>query len=147
MEETTQVRAFAYRYMIDHEHPPTLEQTAVQLGLTSKLAQEAYRALHEQHMLYWDDVTGTIRMLNPFSGIKTSYIVHTLGHQYYANCAWDLFGIVTVLKSPQALLESICPDCGSTMQVKLEMGRIVKGMGIVHFLLPFREWYEDLIYT
>lgn len=133
--------------MIAHEHPPTVAQTAVNFDIGEDKAREAYRWLHNKHALFLDEVTGSIRMLNPFSGVETSHIVKTQGHTYYANCAWDLFGIAVVLKTPYASLETRCPESREPITVELEAGRITKGDGIVHFLVPFKDWYEDLVYT
>ena len=71
----------------------------------------AWQRLHVDHALVLDSDTGEIRMANPFSGVPTPFLVHTDVQTWYANCAWDAFGICAAL-DVDGHIETVCPDCG-----------------------------------
>ena len=53
-------------------------------------------------------------MANPFSAVPTAYRVRAGGRSWYANCAWDAFGICAALDS-NGVIDTRCPDCGESM--------------------------------
>ena len=54
-------------------------------------------------------------MANPFSAIPTAYRVHAAGRSWFANCAWDAFGICAALHT-DGRIETNCPECGETIE-------------------------------
>jgi hypothetical protein len=57
-------------------------------------------------------------MANPFSAVPTAYRVHAGGRWWYANCAWDAFGICATLHT-DGDIETSCPDCGEVLAVAI----------------------------
>jgi hypothetical protein len=140
------VRVFVYGYIVEHERPPTVAETAAGLLLDPSQVQTAYERLHEQHALFLEQDTPTIRMAHPFSGVPTPFRVRTNGHTYWANCAWDALGIPAMLRTC-ATVEATCTDSREAILLRVE-GDCVLGHGeLIHFALPFRRWYEDLAFT
>jgi hypothetical protein len=84
-------------------------------------------------------------MANPFSAIATNYQVYANGQSYWANCAWDALGIPAALQS-DARIEA---GTGAGKQIALSVadGRVEGPSAVVHFPLPFRRWYDDLVLT
>ena len=56
------------------------------------------------------------RMANPFSAVPTAYRVQAGGRWWYANCAWDAFGICAVCTDRTARTRPSCPDCGEGLR-------------------------------
>ena len=140
------VRLFVYRHIVDHERPPTFAETADGLHLDPYEARAAFERLHERHALFLEPGTASVRMAHPFSGVRTPFHVHAGGHTYWANCAWDALGIPAVLAG-DAMIEAICSDDREAVQLSVR-NQCVHGQEVlVHFALPFRRWYEDLILT
>ena len=143
---TWSVRSFIYTWLVAHERPPSVVETAAALSIDLGQAQDAYRRLHERHAILLEPGSLTIRMANPFSGIPTGFRVRVNGHAYWANCAWDALGIPAALAA-DAEIQARCSD--SQIPVTLAVaGGSVYGQGeIVHFALPFSRWYDDLTRT
>ena len=90
--------------------------------------------------------THEILMANPFSGVATPFKVHANGRTYFANCAWDSLGIPAALHT-DAEIESACVQSGEPIRLRVMNQQAQGSEALVHFLVPFRDWYNDLTYT
>jgi hypothetical protein len=172
-----QVRHFVYNYFADTTQPPSIEDAAKHFNITNEEAREYYKELHNRHAFLLDLKTMTIRMANPFSGIPTDFKVHAKGKTYYANCAWDMFGIPVALHN-DAVVEAVCTESNDVVHIEIRNGQITASqndyvtlsdsegslpktsetlrsqqplpqsdMLLIHFPLPFARWYDDLTFT
>ena len=140
------IRAFIYRHFAETTRPPLVEETASRFALTREEAASAYEELHRRHALYLKPDTHEILMANPFSGVETPFKVHANGKTYFANCGWDSLGIPAALHT-DAEVEAACAQSGEAIHVRLRDQQIQGSDALVHFLIPFREWYDDLLFT
>ncbi len=148
MDETQlwEIRAVIYRYVAETTCPPSVEKTASLVGLTHEQAIAVFEALHRRHALFLEPGTHTILMANPFSGVETPFRVHANGKTYFANCAWDSLGIPAALRA-DAEVEAACAQSGEPISIRVANQQIRGSKGLAHFLIPFREWYNDLVFT
>ena len=140
------IRAFVYHHFADTTRPPLAEEVASRFGLTPEDAVSAYEELHQRRALYLKPGTHEILMANPFSGVETPFKVRANGKTYYANCAWDTFGIPAALHT-DAQLEAVCAQSGEPIQLSVTDQQVQHADALIHFLIPFREWYNDLSFT
>lgn len=139
-------RSFVYRFLLEQEIPPSIEETATGLGIDVEEAATVYERLHEHHLLFLEPDRRTIRMAHPFSGVPTTFRVHANGRSYWANCAWDAFGIPAALHA-DARIDAVCSDTEEQVALGVSGDRGVGRGEIVHFFLPFRRWYDDIVWT
>jgi hypothetical protein len=144
-ERDWSVRLFVYQFLVENERPPTPDETASALSISVERAREAYPSLHRRHALFLEPGTLDVRMAHPFSARPTPFRVHVGAHTYYANCAWDMLGIPAALHA-DARIDAVYSDTGEAASVSVVNGA-VHGAGAVYFSLPFRKWYDDLIFT
>jgi hypothetical protein len=85
-------------------------------------------------------------MANPFSGVETPFTVRAKGKTYFANCAWDSLGIPAALHL-DAEIEAFCAQSGELLHLRVSGGEVRGSEALVHFLIPFRDWYNDLTST
>ena len=107
---------------------------------------EGWRRLHEAHALVLNPATDEIRMANPFSAVPTAYRVQADGRWWYANCAWDAFGILSALRV-EGRVDSSCPDCGEPYTVHVADGHADAGGLLFHCLVPAAHWWDDIVFT
>jgi len=107
---------------------------------------EGWRRLHEAHAVVLNPATDEIRMANPFSAVPTAYRVQAGGRWWYANCAWDAFGILAAL-NVDGRVESSCPDCGEPYAVVVEDHRVDRPELLFHCLVPAAQWWDDIVFT
>jgi len=105
---------------------------------------DALRRLAEQRILVLD-AGGNILMAAPFSGVPTPFVVRAGDRSYFANCIWDALGISPMLKIDSTIATS-CPDCDQPLELTIS-GSALTGEGIVHFSVPAREWWNDIVFT
>jgi hypothetical protein len=106
----------------------------------------AWRRLHDAHALVLDPETDEIRMANPFSAVPTAYRVRARERGWYANCAWDAFGILAAL-GVDGRVESACPDCGEPYVVEVEGRAVDRPELLFHCLVPAARWWDDIVFT
>jgi len=107
---------------------------------------EGWRALHDAHALVLEPDTDAIRMANPFSAVPTPYRVYAQERWWYANCAWDAFGIPAAL-GVDGRFESVCPDCGEPYAVEVRDKSTDRPDLVFHVLVPAASWWADIVFT
>ena len=106
--------------------------------LPEELDGGALRELAAAHAIVLDP-DGTIAMAHPFSGVPTAFRVESGGVSYFANCAWDAFGIAALLGRDT--------ECHAGIDLSVRGGRPVSTEGVIHFAVPAREFWGDIRYT
>jgi hypothetical protein len=106
----------------------------------------AWRRLHDAHALVLEAATHELRMANPFSAVPTAYRVEAAGRWWFANCAWDAFGICAALHT-DGRIEATCPDCGEPIAVDVRDQRPADESLLFHCLVPARDWWADIVFT
>lgn len=125
---------------------PTAFEVAGEVGSSVDDVRAGWRRLHDAHALVLNIAAAEIRMLNPFSAIPSAYRVNADGRWWYANCAWDAFGIFGALHA-DGRLETSCPDCGEAVAVEVRDGRPDDTSLLFHCLVPARQWWNDIVFT
>jgi hypothetical protein len=115
-----------------------------ELGDESVVAA-GWRRLHDAHALVLDGTGTRIRMANPFSAVPTPHRVRARERWWYANCAWDAFGILAALRC-DGRIESSCPDCAERIVIDV-VGEEPQQEAAVHCLVPARRWWDDIVFT
>jgi len=141
-----EIRAFIYHQFAETTRPPRVNEVASHFSLTHEESVMAYEELHQRHALYLRPGTSEILMANPFSGVETPFKVWAKGKTYFANCAWDALGIPAALHT-DAEIEAACAQTGEPIQISVLDQQVRHSQALVHFLIPFREWYHDLAFT
>jgi hypothetical protein len=90
------IRNLTYQQFVERGRAPTSNEIAESAGTPVGELRAIWQRLHEGHAIVLDASTGELRMANPFSAVPTAFRVHA-GRWWYANCAWDAFGICAAL--------------------------------------------------
>lgn len=145
-ERLWEIRAYIYRTFADMTRAPSVEETAAKFRLKVEQAVAAYLELHRRHAFFLNPGTHEILMANPFSNVETPFHVYANGKKYFANCAWDSLGIPAALRS-DADVGAVCSQSGEKIVFRLRNGAVSGSDALVYFLVPFRQWYADLVFT
>jgi len=126
---------------------PAARELSLRLGLDEAAVVAAYRRLGEGHVYVLEPSDPTrLRMANPFSAVSTDFVVTVRGRVYFGNCAWDALGIVALLGG-DGTVATRCPDCAEELRLDVAGGKLVGAEGIVHFSVPARQWWDDIVFT
>ena len=136
-----ELRRQTYAFFVDHGRAPVAKEVgdvdAVRAG---------WRRLHAEHAVVLNPATDELRMLNPFSVVPTAYRVRVGDRWWYANCAWDAFGICAALHE-DGRIETSCPDCGESLAVEVRNGQPDDESLSFHCLVPAAHWWDDIVFT
>jgi hypothetical protein len=140
------LRVFVYNELLDRGMPPRITEIAVHFRVAPNEARRALAELRIGKTILVHPQSGEVWMAGPFSATETPYRV-TLGHrQWWANCAWDMFGIATIARA-MVRVDTHCTDCGDPMNLVCDPDVPPNDRGVVHFLVPARRWYENIGFT
>lgn len=141
------VRTFIYEHFATTTHAPDLTTITQHFGLSDAETTAILNALHDIHALFLDPGTTQIRIANPFSGVPTPFEVEANGQRYWANCAWDSFGVIAALQATDGVIHATCAQSDTPLQLQIHQGEVVATTAIVHILVPFRAWYQNMVFT
>jgi hypothetical protein len=140
------IRNLTYRLFVDRGQAPTTADVAAAAGAQPAEIRAAWARLHDAHAIVLDAQTGELRMANPFSAVTTPFRVHTAQRWWYANCAWDAFGICAALHT-DGRIETTCADCGEHITCEVRGERPDDETLLFHCLVPAAGWWDDIVFT
>ncbi|MEO6713920.1 MAG: organomercurial lyase [Mycobacteriales bacterium] len=140
------VRNVTYRRFVELGRAPTIEETAGAAGLSGDEVTRAWVRLHEAHALVLASNATEIRMANPFSAVTTAHRVFAADRWWFANCAWDAFGICAAL-DVDGRIETSCPDCSEPIALDVRDKRSDDESLVFLCPLPAARWWDDIGFT
>ena len=140
------LRNATYALFVREGRAPTADDLARETERPEDEVRAAWRRLHDEHAIVLDEATGEIRMANPFSAVSTPHRVEAAGRTWYANCAWDAFGVLAALGA-DGRIETTCPDCDAPLVVEVRDGRPDDESLVFHSLVDAAHWWDDIVFT
>jgi hypothetical protein len=140
------LRAAVYRHFAERAQAPSVGEIAHAMRVAPDDVTAAYQRLYAKRMLVLMPDGESIRMAPPFSGIPTQHVVHANGKEYFANCAWDSFGIPAALHAEADVL-SRCEQSHEPLRLRVGLESPVPSSWIFHVAVPAAHWWRDIVYT
>ena len=142
--EDTSVRHLIYRHFAETGAAPSPNRIAEWAGTAARAAATLQR-LHAAHALVLD-AAGDILMALPFSAVATEHRVVAGEQSWWANCAWDSLAIPAALDT-DAVIEANWLDTRQPVDLAIVGGELSHRDGFVHFAIPARRWWDDIVET
>jgi alkylmercury lyase-like protein len=147
VDDETKVKMHVYETLAKTAAAPTVESTAMALDLDAGTVAGAFASLNRKRLLVPEPGDPSrIRMAPPFSGVPTPHVVTTAERSYFANCAWDTFGIAAALQQ-DADIRSTCMDCGEALSLRIQDQQPRPDGVLFHIAVPAARWWADIIHT
>jgi hypothetical protein len=140
------VRATIYKYFISNGTAPSVHRLSEMLGYNPADLDFAIRELARSNTLAVAPGKNSIWMAHPFSGTPTAYRVESGGVSYWANCAWDVFGIAAVL-GRDTIAHARCAWTHEVLDLSVAAGAPAGDRGVIHLLVPPRNFWENIAFT
>ena len=140
------LRNATYALFVRKGRAPTTEDVARETKRPEEEVRAAWQRLHDEHAIVLEADASSIRMANPFSAVSTPHRVEAAGRSWYANCAWDAFGICAALHV-DGRIDTTCPDCGEPVAVEVRDGRPDDEDLVFHSLVDAPHWWDDIVFT
>jgi hypothetical protein len=140
------LRNLTYRLFVELGRAPSIDETAAATGASPHEVWTGWQRLHDGHALVLQLHTRELRMANPFSAVPTAYRVLADDRWWYANCAWDAFGVCAALHV-DGRIEASCADCGQPITVHVRDEQPDDGSLLFHCVVPAVRWWDDIAFT
>lgn len=142
------VKMAVYRHFAEEARRPSPEEVSERAGVPVAQVLEAYARLRAQRILVLEADGQSIRMAPPFSGVPTQHVAVAGGKRYFANCAWDVFGIPAALGfGASAEVESRCEASLDPLRLALSRDGPDASDWLFHCAVPAAHWWDDIVLT
>ncbi|MGH8100732.1 MAG: organomercurial lyase [Chthoniobacterales bacterium] len=146
MSFDTQTKLAIYRHFAETGQSPSLEIIAERVGSDVSRVREVYARLRAQRVLVLEADGESIRMAPPFSGVPTQHVVVVDNRNYFANCAWDSFGIPAALHR-LGWVHSRCEQSGEPLSLEIGLEGPPPCNWLFHCLVPAAKWWDNIVFT
>jgi Alkylmercury lyase len=140
------LRTAVYRHFASTGQSPTLDAMHEAIGAMPEQLTDGYRRLYAKRMLVPTADFASIRMAPPFSGVPTQHRVTVDGRDYFANCAWDAFGVVSALGGTGDVM-SRCEQTHEPLVLHLTPEGPPPSAWLFHCVVPASGWWNDIVFT
>jgi len=140
------VRGFVYDFAMQRGYPPKLAVTAVKFSVSVDEARDSFQRLADARILVLQRDSGEILMANPFSAVPTAFVVELDTYTCFANCIWDALGI-SAMVNKDSIIKTSCADCGKAIELRIVKNTVLGDPGLIHFAIPAKHWWEDIVFT
>jgi len=146
MDLDLDVKLAIYQHFAQTTRRPAPDEIADRLEVETPAVLDAYRRLRAQRVLVLAEDGAAIRMAPPFSGVPTQHVAEVEGRRYFANCAWDVFGIIAALQKP-GTVHSRCEQTGEPLHLAVEQEGPEPSDWLFHCAVPAAHWWDDIVFT
>jgi hypothetical protein len=143
----TDLRAEIYQHFARTTQAPAVEALAKQMSVAATKIEQSLTRLAALHAIALKPDSLDIWMAHPFSSVVTDYPVETSRGRYWANCAWDAFGIPVVLGLRETKTPTRCAGSGEPVELGLRDGRPRLTEGLIHFVVCPHDFWNDIGFT
>jgi hypothetical protein len=145
LDTTRRIRAEVYNRLASTGRAPSVAELAESTGAGRDSVEDDLCLLHDGHDLVLG-TNGEVRMALPFSAVPTRFTVTADGVDHWANCAWDALAIPITLKQNATISAEVDGDT-ATIEMDVTDGTLAAPDGLVHFAVPARRWWDDIVDT
>jgi hypothetical protein len=142
----TRVRLELYREFVRTARAPTSDSLAKLMNAETGDVRAALERLATSKAIVLQPESRELLMANPLCAVPTPYQVQIEDQSYFGSCVWDALGIIAMLRR-DGVVNTSCACCGEAMNLVLRGGHPVAPDGIIHFALPARRWWDNIVFT
>lgn len=134
------------RFFVDRGYAPLASELASALAVNKEDVVVALQRLAENHGVVLHPNSSRIWAAHPFSAAPTNFLVQDADRRWWGNCAWCSLGIAALLGRDVTITTTLGAD-GRQVDVHIQNGRVLEQNYVVHFPVPMRHAWDNVIYT
>lgn len=146
MIDEVAVRGAIYGRVLTTGAIPSAHHIALDVGASVDDVRVALRRLAEARVVVLQNDGEEILMAPPYSAVPTPFLVMAGAVETFANCIWDALGVLAILRR-DGEVRTACGCCGAAMPLHVRSSRLQERDGVVHFAVPARKWWENIVFT
>ncbi|MFL9898015.1 alkylmercury lyase family protein [Paraburkholderia fungorum] len=133
-------------FFLEHQRPPTIGEIASRFECNEADARKGLRALAQNHGVVLHSYSDDIWVAHPFSAAPTTCVVKSGNRKWWGNCAWCSLGLAH-LAGGSATIETRLGAINDHAAIRIENGRLLDKDFVVHFPIPMKQAWDNVIYT
>ncbi len=142
----TEVRLRLFEEFVRTGRAPSLSGLAESLQTTVETIRASLERLAAGKAIVLQPESREILMANPLCAVPTPFQVRAGDQSYFGSCVWDALGVIAML-GRDGTLETSCQCCGEALTIDIRESRPIGENGIIHFAIPARLWWENIVFT
>lgn len=134
------------KFIIDNGFAPEVDELA---GIFETSEEDIITALHnlqDGHGVLLHPNSTKIWVIHPFSLAPTNFLVRDETKEWWGNCAWCSFGLAALLNRDVTITTTLGAN-SNQIDVHIRDGQVVENDLWVHFPVPMRNAWDNVIYT
>jgi hypothetical protein len=131
---------------LTNQRPPTISEIASRFQCNELTARKGLQALADYHGVVLHPHSDEVWVAHPFSAAPTTCVVSSGERKWWGNCAWCSLGVMH-LAGPNATLKTRLGAIGDEVSITVENGELVDKDYVIHFPIPMRNAWDNVIYT
>lgn len=133
-------------FFLAHQRAPSVVELASRFDRSERDVRAALRALAADHGVVLHPRSDEIWIAHPFSTVPTSFVVRAGSCAWWGNCAWCSLGLA-FLAGDSAVIETRVGALDEPVTIRTERGNILDKDFVVHFPVPMRHAWDNVLYT
>ncbi len=134
------------KHVIDKGHAPENHYLAERLNATEQEIEKGLKALQDYHGIVLHPNEPKVWAIHPFSMAPTNFLVESRRGKWWGNCAWCSLGIAALLNEDLTIKTSLGAH-GDPITIHLRDGKITERDLLIHFPIPMKNAWDNVIYT
>jgi hypothetical protein len=133
------------RHFVDRQHAPSVDELAAHFARPRDAVIAALKALQEYHGVVLHPTSSEIWVIHPFSAAPTNFWVQSPKGSWWGNCAWCSAGIAAL--AGEVTVTTTLGAEAKPVTVQISDGAVDSAGLLVHFPVPMRKVWDNVIYT
>jgi len=133
-------------HMLNKGYAPDLAELCRLTHAKEASVVKALKDLEEYHGVVLHPHSSRIWVIHPFSNAPTNFYVESDKRGWWGNCAWCSLGIAALVNKDAKITSSFGAH-GDPAVITIQDGQIKEGEFLVHFPIPMKEAWDNVIYT
>lgn len=134
------------KFILENGYAPDIGELARLCGTTEKVITAGLLLLQEEHGVVLHPNGKSIWVIHPFSLAPTNFLVRCDGKEWWGNCAWCSLGVAALLDR-DVTITTVLGANDRQVEIQIKDGLLSETGFYVHFPIPMRNAWENVIYT
>lgn len=134
------------KHVIDKGYAPDIKALSALLSSDERAIEKGLYDLQEYHGVVLHPHKPEVWVIHPFSLAPTNFIVKSKKGKWWGNCAWCSLGIAALVKEDVTITTSFGAH-GDKVDIHIVDGKVVEKDLLVHFPIPMKQAWDNVIYT
>ena len=133
-------------FLIEHGFVPDVNELSTMLKASQADVIVGLQRLQDDHGVVLHPNSSKVWVIHPFSTAPTNFVVRTSNREWWGNCAWCSLGVAALLNQDLSIVTTL-GAMGEQVTIKIEHGKLVDSDFVVHFPVPMRHAWDNVLYT